>query len=142
MIAAAVVSLGLHVPAWSSVVGRAAPPAAICGWTGVRVSPITAAFADSLGMAVPYGGIFERPESGSPAAEAGIEAGDVITSIEGSPLMKADDFATIIAAMSPGTIVHLSTWRDGQLMEKSLTLGSGRCPAPRKPARLLPHWSS
>jgi hypothetical protein len=34
-------------------------------------------FADSLGMAKPYGAIFGQPKPGSPAAQAGIEAGDV-----------------------------------------------------------------
>ena len=39
----------------------------LCGWIGVAVSPMTAAFAESLGMAEPYGAIFEQPEPGSPA---------------------------------------------------------------------------
>ena len=32
---------------------------------GVAVSPMTAAFAQSLGMVEPYGAIFDRPEPGS-----------------------------------------------------------------------------
>jgi len=47
-----------------------------CGWIGVQVSPMTRAFADSLGMVEPYGAIFGKPRPGSPAAQAGIEAGD------------------------------------------------------------------
>jgi len=54
---------------------------AFCGWIGVRVSPMTTAFADSLGMVEPYGAIFGQPKSDSPAAQAGIEAGDVITAL-------------------------------------------------------------
>jgi serine protease Do len=53
----------------------------LCGWIGVKVSPMTAPFAESLGMAEPYGAIFERPEPNSPAAAAQIEAGDVLTAI-------------------------------------------------------------
>jgi S1-C subfamily serine protease len=41
----------------------------LCGWIGVGVSPITAAFADSLGMVEPYGAIFNQPEPDSPAAK-------------------------------------------------------------------------
>src|SRR5262249_25697861 len=48
------------------------------GWIGVAVRPMTAAFAASLGMAVPYGAIFEQPEPGGPAANAHIEQGDVL----------------------------------------------------------------
>jgi hypothetical protein len=43
---------------------------------------MTAAFAASLGMAVPYGAIFDQPEPGSPAANAHIEQGDVLTAIK------------------------------------------------------------
>ena len=61
----------------------------LCGWLGVVVSPMTAAFAESLGMAEPYGAIFDRPEPGSPAATAGIEQGDLLTAINGLPLASA-----------------------------------------------------
>jgi serine protease Do len=105
--------------------------AADCGWIGVAVSPMTAAFADSLGMAAPYGAIFDQPQAGSPAAGGGIEAGDVITAVNGTPLTTWSDFAGIIAAMAPGDIVHLSTWRNAELIELALTLGSGKCPQQR-----------
>jgi S1-C subfamily serine protease len=58
-----------------------------CGWIGVQVTPMTQAFADSLGMAETYGAIFGQPEPGGPAANAGSEAGDVVTSINGSPII-------------------------------------------------------
>ena len=99
----------------------------LCGWMGVAVSPMTAAFAESLGMAEPYGAIFDRPEPGSPAATAGIEQGDVLTAINGSPLMRSSDFAGIISMMAPGTSVYLNTWRDGEAMQVKLMLGSAQC---------------
>jgi serine protease Do len=94
-----------------------------CGWIGVQVSPMTVAFAESLGMAEAYGAIF-----GSPDANAGIEAGDVITSINGSPIMRSGDFAAMISAMAPNTLVYFNTFRDGQMIELKVTLGSGKCP--------------
>ena len=102
---------------------------AVCGWIGVRVSPMTRAFADSLGMAEPYGAIFDRPEPGSPAAVAGIEAGDVVTAVNGAPLMRSSDFVTMIAAIAPNTTAILSTSRDGQTIEVMLMVGSGKCPS-------------
>jgi len=51
----------------------------LCGWMGVEVRPMTAAFAASLGMALPYGAILDQPEPGSSAANAHIEQGDVLT---------------------------------------------------------------
>jgi serine protease Do len=107
---------------------RAQAQGADCGWIGVAVSPMTAAFANSLGMVEPYGAIFEAPEPGSPAAHAGIQAGDVITSINGATIERSSDFAAMIAQMAPETIVHLATYRDGQRIELPVVLGSGKCP--------------
>ena len=97
----------------------------LCGWIGVAVRPMTSEFAASLGMAVPYGAIFDQPEPGSPAANAQIEQGDVVTAINGSPLMRSNDFAGIISAMAPGTTVGLATWRNGEARQVTVKLGSG-----------------
>lgn len=90
---------------------------------------MTAAFAASLGMVEPYGAIFEPPEPNSPAAEAKIMDGDVVTAINGVALMNSKDFATRISEMAPGSLVNLTTYRNGQLMEARLTLGASKCPA-------------
>jgi S1-C subfamily serine protease len=103
-----------------------------CGWIGVRVQRLTAAFADSLGMAVSYGAIFARPKPGSPAAKAKIEAGDVVTAVNGSPVANWRDFAPMIAKMAPGTTVYLTTWRNGELIDVAATVGSSKCSAGRR----------
>jgi S1-C subfamily serine protease len=116
-------------------VAQSQKAATICGWIGAQVAPMTKPFADSLGMAVPYGAIFGAPEPGGPAAKAGIEAGDVVTAINGSPLMDSHDFAPTIAEMAPDSDVHLSTSRNGEQMEIRVTLGSAKCaqrPVPSK----------
>jgi serine protease Do len=100
-----------------------------CPWIGVKVSPMTAPVANSLGMAVHYGAIFDHPEAGSPAANAGIKAGDVITIINGS---RPRDFAPTVAAMAPGTTIYLRTYRNRQPMSISLILGRGKCPQSRR----------
>src|SRR5207342_3926643 len=48
-------------------------------WMGVQIQPVTPEIADSLGMKKADGAIVTEPQSGSPAAKAGIESGDVIT---------------------------------------------------------------
>jgi membrane-associated protease RseP (regulator of RpoE activity) len=109
--------------------------AASCGWIGAQVRPITAPIAASLGMAVPYGAIFDRPEAASPASRAGIEAGDVITAINGTPIMRAGDFISVITKQAPGTPVSLSIWRNGMFIRVALTLGSSECHGKRQDAR-------
>jgi serine protease Do len=133
-------SLAVHAGVWLSATSHAAHARAadtvlvqqnrdsdVCGWIGVGVSPMTKAFADSLGMAEPYGAIFDQPEPESPAAQAHIEQGDVLTSINGVPIARASDFAGIISAMAPGTMVSLDTWRDGDPRQVALVLGSAPC---------------
>jgi serine protease Do len=88
---------------------------------------MTASFATSLGMIERYGAIFGQPEAGGPAAQAHIEQGDVLTSVNGSPLMHASDFAQIITAKAPGTTVYLATWRNHQPIKVTLVLGSRPC---------------
>jgi serine protease Do len=119
---------GGAVAAWP-LAARAQRPATStkCGWIGVNVSPMTRPFADSLGFTELYGAIFDQPESNGPAEQAKIEAGDVITAINGTPLESWSDFTPTISAMAPGTDVYLTTYRDGQLMERTVTLGSAKC---------------
>ena len=114
--------------AFLEATGQPVQVAPQCGWIGVGVSPVSKAMAESLGMDVPYGAIFDSPEPGGPAAAAKIEAGDLLTAINDGPLMNAQDFAPAIAAMAPGTTVYLSIRRGGQLTEIQLILGSGKCP--------------
>jgi serine protease Do len=108
-----------------------APSLPSCGWIGVRVHPMTEAFAKSLGMTAPYGAIFGQPRPGSPAAGAGIQRYDVVTAIEGATLQSWRDFAPAIAKTAPGTRIHLTTQRNGQLMDVRVRVRSGSCDARR-----------
>jgi predicted metalloprotease with PDZ domain len=63
----------------------------------------------------------------SPAAQAGIEAGDVVTAINGVAVARSRDFATIISIWVPGSVIYLTTFRNGELMEIKLTLGYSDC---------------
>jgi S1-C subfamily serine protease len=110
-----------------------AESAAVCGWIGVRVHPMTPDFAASLGMAEPYGAIFGQPRPGGPAAQAHIEAYDVVTTINGSPLHSWRDFAPTIAAFAPNTTIYLTTWRSRQLIDRRVVLGRTSCPPPKQP---------
>jgi S1-C subfamily serine protease len=64
--------------------------------------------------------------SGSPAASAGLSAGDVITSIGGQSVTSATQMQSIIAAYHPGDKVSMS-WTDasGQTQTATVTFASG-----------------
>jgi serine protease Do len=60
---------------------------------GISVQNVTPQLAKSFGLKNPSGVIVIRVEPGSPAAEAGIQEGDVISQVDRKPVKDADDFA-------------------------------------------------
>jgi serine protease Do len=68
--------------------------------------------------------IVSRVQEGTPAAEAGLEAGDVIVSIDGQPLDQYLQVSNIIASKQPGEDVELTIDRDGEEQTLTVTLGS------------------
>jgi putative serine protease PepD len=61
---------------------------------------------------------------GSPAAKAGLQAGDVITAVNGSKVTSVNQFVATIANYAPGDTVTLSVQRAGQPTSIKLTLGA------------------
>ena len=92
------------------------------GWLGVQIQPVTAGIADSLGLKKAEGAMVDEPQSGSPAAKAGIKSGDVITAVNGTPVKDARDLARTIAMLAPDTTVNLDIVRQGEAKTVSLTL--------------------
>jgi serine protease Do len=94
------------------------------GWIGVQIQPVTPEIADSLGLKQAKGALVAEPQSGSPAVKAGIEAGDVITAVDGKEVKDARDLAKRIGAMAPGTTVNLTVLHNGSEKTINLTLGT------------------
>lgn len=65
----------------------------------------------------------DEPQNDSPAANAGIETGDVITAVNGTPVKDARDLARTIGTMAPGTSVKLDIVRKAEPRSVSLTVG-------------------
>jgi putative serine protease PepD len=67
-----------------------------------------------------------RVVSGSPAAKAGLQAGDVITAIDGKPISTADDLTALVNTYKPGDTAKLTVTRNGST--KTLTIDFGQRP--------------
>jgi putative serine protease PepD len=61
--------------------------------------------------------------AGSPAAKAGLKAGDVVTSFDGHTVSSADDLSAAVAAAKPGETVSVTVQRGGSTKHLSVTLG-------------------
>lgn len=63
-------------------------------------------------------------QSGSPASKAGLQAGDLITAVNGTTVTSVNQFVATIANYVPGDTVTLTLQRGGQTKHVKLTLGS------------------
>jgi serine protease Do len=96
------------------------------GWIGVQIQPVTQDIADSLGLKKAEGALVAEPQADSPAKKAGIDAGDVITAVDGKEVKDARDLAKKIGVLAPKSTVKLSVLHQGK--EKTLTLTLGEMP--------------
>jgi serine protease Do len=120
------VGIAFAVPAETakSVVAQLKTKGAVTrGWIGVQIQPVTSGIADSLGLEKAEGALVAEPQSDSPAAKAGVLAGDVITALDGEAIRDARDLARKIGAMAPGSTAKLAIWRKGDMKTLSMTLG-------------------
>jgi len=69
--------------------------------------------AESLGLGKPRGAFVRNAEPGAPAAQGGIEAGDVILSFNGKDINKSTDLPRIVGETKPGTTATVKVWRKG-----------------------------
>ncbi len=104
------------------------------GWLGVQIQPVTKDIADSLGLKTGQGALVTEPQPDSPAAEAGLKSGDVITAAGNESIKDARALARKIAGIAPGTEVTLTIERDGKSdnvrvkigrMQRAMTVASG-----------------
>jgi len=119
------VGIGFDIPAATAklVVAQLKDKGTVTrGWLGVQVQPVTAEIADSLGLKQARGALVDSPQDGSPAAKAGIKAGDVITAVNGSDVKDSRALARTISMLAPGTTVKLAVLHDGQSRTLDLTL--------------------
>ncbi|HEV8384726.1 MAG TPA: Do family serine endopeptidase [Candidatus Acidoferrales bacterium] len=73
-------------------------------------------------LGAPYGIIVESVEAGSPAGKAGLQAGDVITEVNGQAVHTGTDLVNPIAQTPVGQKVRLTYVRDRQRHEVSVAV--------------------
>lgn len=94
------------------------------GRLGVSVQDVTHSLAESFGMPKPDGALISGVARDSAAAKAGLKPGDVITEVNGEPIVRSGALSSTIGMASPGDKVKLKVWRDRAPIEIEATLGS------------------
>lgn len=90
---------------------------------GVSIQPITRDLADSFGLDRARGALVANVEQGGPADKAGLQAGDVILSVDGREVSDSFDLPKLIGNLPPGKAVRMKVWRQGAERDLSATLG-------------------
>jgi len=94
------------------------------GFLGASTQPVTPALAQALRLAKPEGALVGQVEADSPAARAGLRAGDVVTAVDATPVTNPRDLARAIGDARPGSTVKLAVQRDGAAQDLSITLAT------------------
>jgi serine protease Do len=94
----------------------------IRGRIGVSIAPVTREVAESIGLGKAAGALIQSVESGGPAEKGGIEAGDIITRVDGKAVEKSSDLPRLIGGIRPGSRATLQVFRRGQTRDVAVTV--------------------
>jgi serine protease Do len=94
------------------------------GKIGVVIQNVDQGLADSFGLPQPEGALVSSVEAGGPGARAGLKPGDVILALNGQPIQTSSQLPVRVATLMPGTVVHLTVWRDHAKHDVALKLAS------------------
>src|SRR6056297_2268007 len=92
------------------------------GWLGVRIQDVTDDVAEAMGLEEVRGALVTDVPEG-PAAEAGMEAGDVILSFDGKQVQDTRELVRQVGNTEVGKAVRVMVFREGKTQSLKVTLG-------------------
>ena len=109
------------------------------GWIGVRIQQMTPEIAEGLGLSTTQGALVAGVTSGGPAANAGLQNGDLITGFDGKPVPDDRVLPRIVADTPIGKTVSMDVLRKGRKQSVKITVQKLADDAkPDKPAKAPP----
>lgn len=94
------------------------------GWLGVHIQEVNKDLAESFGLEKAVGALIAEVVEGSPAAEAGLEAGDIIIEVNGRDVITSGQVVHHVGAIAPGQQALFTVVRDGESQLIEVTIGS------------------
>ena len=95
------------------------------GHLGVDVQDLSPPLARAFGLDDVDGVLIGRVEPGSPAAQSGLQPGDVVRRFNDHRMRDAAAFAVAVADQAPDAVVKLDVWRSGGGLLLTTTMGRG-----------------
>jgi serine protease Do/serine protease DegQ len=103
------------------------------GWLGVALQPLSPDLAQSLGLAGTNGAVVGSTITGSPAAQAGLQQGDVIVTYDNTPVDDYRHVQRLVAETRVGKSVTLQIVRKKQKMDLVVTVAEVPDETARRP---------
>ena len=91
---------------------------------GVSIQDLDQSLAESFNLPRPDGALVANVVPGSPAARAGIQAGDVIQAYNGQTIKRSGDLPSLVGMSQPGSKAAMTIWRGGKKLEVGATLNA------------------
>jgi serine protease Do len=92
------------------------------GRIGVQVTAVPPEAAKTLGVEAGRGALASIVERGGPAAEAGMQPGDVVVSFDGKPVESTDQLVQMVVGTAPGHTVPMQVMRAGKPITLNVTV--------------------
>jgi len=107
------------------------------GYLGVQVQDVTRALQRARNLPTDEGALVSRVEDESPADQAGVRRGDVITEVDREKIDSSQDLIKVVRGLSPGSRARITLWRSGSL--RTVTVQLGERPAGMMPGMDMPN---
>jgi len=91
-------------------------------WLGASLQAVTPDIADSLGLDTPSGALVAKVHAKGPAAKAGLQAGDIVVSVDDKPVQDPQGFQYRFVTKGIGGAAALGVLRKGQRVKTTITL--------------------
>ncbi len=93
------------------------------GYLGIAMNDVSPENARFFNLKDASGAIVSQVTPDSPASQAGLQQGDVITALNGQKMIDSSALQVAVSELNPGTAVTLSVIRNGQPTTVRLTVG-------------------
>ncbi len=91
-------------------------------WLGILIQDVTRELAETFGLRHPRGALVAQVLPGSPAAVAGLRAGDIVLAFNGKEVATSSNLPPMVGAAKVGTEAMLMVLRDGETIELAVML--------------------
>jgi serine protease Do/serine protease DegQ len=98
------------------------------GLLGVTTQDLTPDLVNAFNLDNKHGAAISRIESNSPAAEAGLEPGDIIVSANGKQVKSSQDIRNIVGLLQIGDHVYIEYFRGNEKKSVVATIGKQELP--------------